>query len=204
MAEFSTPPCPDNWEHCDFCGAGPNDGCMNPDYEKKGKRVSANTCTTHCGKRQCGPMGCSTLRGKSPASTPTGGKAVNLKDIAARHKVSMSLVPEIANIELAQAFRDGAKKYTPFNWRDTPVNLSVYTDAIYRHLALFNAGQDRASDSGLHHLTHIMSGCAIVLDAILNDTLIDDRHPMVDPSVLEEMLEEYRAVNAGEGSFKAA
>lgn len=128
---------------------------------------------------------------------------MNLKDIASRHKVSMSLVPEIANIELAQAFRDGAQKYTPFNWRHTPVNLSVYTDAIYRHLALFNAGQDRASDSNLHHLTHIMSGCAIVLDALLNDTLIDDRHPMVDPTVLEEMLEEYRAANAGKGAVEA-
>jgi hypothetical protein len=24
-------PCPDNWERCDFCGAGPNETCRNPD-----------------------------------------------------------------------------------------------------------------------------------------------------------------------------
>lgn len=153
-------------------------------------------CSTHCGKRQCGMHGCATLRGK--AETPTGGKAVNLKDIAACHKVSLSLVPEVALIELAQAFRDGATKYTPFNWRRSPVNLSVYMDAMHRHLQLYNAGQDKASDSGLHHLTHVMSGCAIVLDALLNDTLIDDRHPMNNPTALEDLLEEYRKKNAGE------
>jgi len=125
-------------------------------------------------------------------------KATNLKDIAARHKVSLSLVPEVALIELAQAFRDGATKYTPFNWRHSPVNLSVYMDAMHRHLQLYNAGQDKASDSGLHHLTHVMSGCAIVLDALLNDTLIDDRHPMNNPDALEYLLEEYRKKNAGE------
>lgn len=26
-----TPPCPDNWQSCDFCGAGPNETCRNPD-----------------------------------------------------------------------------------------------------------------------------------------------------------------------------
>ena len=24
-------PCPDNWQSCDFCGAGPNETCRNPD-----------------------------------------------------------------------------------------------------------------------------------------------------------------------------
>lgn len=71
-------------------------------------------------------------------------------------------------------------------------------DAMHRHLQLYNAGQDKASDSGLHHLTHVMSGCAIVLDALLNDTLIDDRHPMNNPDALEYLLEEYRKKNAGE------
>lgn len=30
-APMMTPPCPDNWQSCDFCGAGPNETCRNPD-----------------------------------------------------------------------------------------------------------------------------------------------------------------------------
>ena len=40
-----------------------------------------------------------------------------------------------------------------------------------------------------------MSGCAILLDAALNDTLIDDRHKLPDPSKLEDVLERYKARN---------
>jgi hypothetical protein len=125
----------------------------------------------------------------------SAAKATNPKDLAAVAKVSTSLVPEIALIELAQAFRDGARKYTPFNWRRAPVKTTVYLDAMERHLLLYRSGQDRASDSRLSHLTHIMSGCAILLDAELNGTLIDDRHKLPDPSKLERVLELYRQQN---------
>lgn len=30
-------PCPDNWERCDFCGAGPNETCRNPDLNATGR-----------------------------------------------------------------------------------------------------------------------------------------------------------------------
>lgn len=124
-----------------------------------------------------------------------GAKETNPKDAAGAPKVSTSLVPEIALIELAQAFRDGAAKYTPFNWRRAPVKTTVYLDAMERHLMLYRAGQDEASDSRLSHLTHIMSGCAILLDAALNDTLIDDRHKLPNPAALELVLERYKRRN---------
>jgi hypothetical protein len=40
-----------------------------------------------------------------------------------------------------------------------------------------------------------MSGCAILLDAMLNETLIDDRHKLPNPKKLELMLELYRRAN---------
>lgn len=135
-------------------------------------------------------------RGNQIVETRSGdAKETNPKDATGAPKVSTSLVPEIALIELAQAFRDGAAKYTPFNWRRAPVKATVYVDAMERHLMLYRAGQDEASDSRLSHLTHIMSGCAILLDAALNDTLIDDRHKLPDPSRLEDVLERYKARN---------
>lgn len=124
-------------------------------------------------------------------------KDVNPKDAAAVSKVSTCLVPDVVLVELGQAFRDGAIKYGPHNWREQPVKTTVYLDAIMRHLMLFRAGQDEASDSGVKHITSVMSGCAILLDAALNGTLIDDRLKMEDPTALEDLLEMYKSQNEG-------
>lgn len=122
-------------------------------------------------------------------------KLRNPKGVAAKFKVSASLVPEIATIELAQAFRNGALKYGPFNWRVEPIATSVYLDAMERHILLYRAGQDVASDSKLSHLTHIMSGCAILLDAQLQGSVTDDRHKWADPDQLELILDQHKETN---------
>lgn len=128
--------------------------------------------------------------------TPTlDVKLRNPKGVAAKFKVSASLVPEIAVIELAQAFRNGALKYGPFNWRVEPIATSVYLDAMERHILLYRAGQDVASDSKLSHLTHIMSGCAILLDAQLQGSVTDDRHKWADPDQLELILDQHKETN---------
>lgn len=131
----------------------------------------------------------------SPEPIPLDVKLRNPKGVAARNKVSSSLVPEIALVELAQAFRNGALKYGPFNWRKEEIATSVYLDAIERHMLLYRAGQDNASDSGLSHLTHIMSSCALLIDAELQGSLIDDREKWADASLLENVIERYRVLN---------
>lgn len=55
------------------------------------------------------------------------------------------------------------------------IPLSIYIDAMIRHLLALREGQDCAPDSGLPHLAHIMAGASIVLDAAACGTLIDDR-----------------------------
>lgn len=167
MTAFSVPPCSDNWERCSFCGAPPGDECRNPDYDKE-RNVAK--------------------------SAP---KDTNPKSAAARAKASLSLVPSVAIFEMAQAFRDGAEKYGPYNWRKDPVSISVYLDAAFRHMELYRVGQDTASDSKLKHVVHAMSCFAILLDAELCGTLIDDRDKMEDPSLLEDFLEHCRVINEG-------
>jgi hypothetical protein len=132
---------------------------------------------------------------KPPKPTKSPPKDTNPKSAAARAKVSLSLVPSVAIFEMAQAFRDGAAKYGPYNWRKDPVSCSVYLDAAFRHIELYRAGQNVATDSGLKHLTHAMSCFAILLDAELCSTLIDDRDHMEDPSLLEDFLEAARLEN---------
>lgn len=38
MPALTIPPCPENWERCDHCGAGPDEGCLQPDYEDNGRK----------------------------------------------------------------------------------------------------------------------------------------------------------------------
>jgi hypothetical protein len=238
------PPCPDNWDACGWCGAGPNETCLNPDlapsdttrhpdfieepnmaigadlggrykYEasldklreradaSKAKRLDrAKDWATELPEDRTTQVQydywvTTGLGPKPPKPTKSQPKDTNPKSAAARSKVSLSLVPSIAILELAQAFRDGAAKYGPYNWREDPVSSSVYLDAAFRHMELYRAGQDIASDSGIKHIVHAMSCFAILLDAKLVGTLIDDRDKMKDPSLLEAFLEDARIHNEG-------
>jgi hypothetical protein len=69
----------------------------------------------------------------------------------------------------------GARKYGPFNWRQTPVSLLTYLDAIERHLMEVRDGRNEDPESRVTPVAHIGACCAIILDAMANGTLIDDR-----------------------------
>lgn len=99
----------------------------------------------------------------------------NPKTAVGAMKLPLDLVPPVAVQHLAAAFKDGATKYGPFNWRDQQVSSSVYYAAALRHLFAWLDGQDNAEDSGVHHLAHVMACCAIVLDAQSVGMLNDNR-----------------------------
>jgi len=101
--------------------------------------------------------------------------SANPKDLAARKKVPLWLVPPALTIGAAEGLADGAKKYGPYNYRDIPVQYSVYIEAIERHIAALKDGEDLAQDSQIHHVKHIAAGCAIILDCLGHGNLIDDR-----------------------------
>ena len=90
-------------------------------------------------------------------------------------KPSMSLCPPVAMQAMARVMRNGADKYGPWNWRDQPISMSVYLDAIGRHWSAMCAGEDLDPDSGLSHLAHIMAGCGIIMDAVDQGCMTDDR-----------------------------
>lgn len=101
----------------------------------------------------------------------------NPKTRVGQLKPSTWAIPRAALYHLGCAMRDGMRKYGIFNWREKRVSASVYADAIDRHLGAFIDGEDYATDSGCHHLAHVMACCAILLDAKENGTLNDDRGP---------------------------
>jgi len=112
----------------------------------------------------------------------------NPKDRAGSKKVNLSLIPPVANIYEAKVMELGAAKYGPYNWRDTPVRLTVYLSATLRHLYAKMDGQDIDPESGQPHDAHIRANMGIILDAKENGTLIDDRKtPGKAPDVLTKV-----------------
>ncbi len=90
-------------------------------------------------------------------------------------KLPFHLLPVPAMIEQSLAHADGGFKYMPNNWHDEPISVSVYAGAILRHLIHFLMGENRADDSQVHHLGHIMACCAMVIDSQARGTLNDNR-----------------------------
>lgn len=99
----------------------------------------------------------------------------NPKDLIGITKPPLNLVPPAAMIHAAEAMRDGADKYGPYNWRAKNVLASIYVGAAMRHLAQYLDGEDIDPKSGVHHLGHAIACCGIILDAESINRLIDDR-----------------------------
>lgn len=90
-------------------------------------------------------------------------------------KPDVSLVPPVAIIGEALAFKLGADKYGPYNWRERTVSSRVYVAAILRHLYSWMDGEDLDPESGAHHLAHLRACAAILMDAQSIGKLNDNR-----------------------------
>lgn len=99
----------------------------------------------------------------------------NPKTVVGLTKPPTRAIPPVAILHLGGAMGDGEVKYGRFNWRDRRVTASVYYDAMMRHMLAWWDGEDVASDSGRHHLAHMMACAAILLDAEASGKLNDDR-----------------------------
>lgn len=99
----------------------------------------------------------------------------NPKTVYGDKKPDVSLVPPVAIIGEAMAFKLGADKYGPYNWRERTVSSRVYVAAILRHLYSWMDGEDLDPESGAHHLAHLRACAAILMDAQSIGKLNDNR-----------------------------
>lgn len=113
----------------------------------------------------------------APAPDPT-----NPKDLLGIKKAPLRCVPHALRILAAPACALGASKYGPYNWRSNAVRMSVYLEAIDRHLAAFADRQDTDPESGASHLSHVAACLAIIADAEGIGKLIDDRPEVPGPA----------------------
>lgn len=115
--------------------------------------------------------------GLLPGLTPDdfAQRSTNPKDRIGITKPPIHLVPPVAVIHEAMAFKDGAAKYGPYNWRGESVSASVYIAACLRHVMSWQDGEAMSQDSRVHHLGHARACLAIILDAESVGMLVDDR-----------------------------
>ncbi len=143
---------------------------------------------------------------QAPKSKALGA---NPKDLLGVKKPSLSKIPAIALLWESLAMMDGAGKYDPYNWRANKVIASIYIDACKRHLDAWLEGQEKADDSGCHHLGHARACLGILLDAQATGNLIDDR-PVTEgssaayQSVLKEVSAAIPAMQQRHKDFHAA
>ncbi len=123
----------------------------------------------------------------------TKSNKVDPKQSQAIKKMNFDSVP-ISLLLMAQpGNQNGADKYGVYNWLDLPdesMSLNTYLNGLQRHLLLFRAGQDFTSDTNVHNLKSMVSGLAVVLDAMLFGKVFDDRIKLSEEQIktLEKLL----------------
>ena len=90
-------------------------------------------------------------------------------------KVSVGLVPPSALIYMSMAFKEGARKYGAYKWREKAVETMTYVHAAERHIMAYLDGENIDPESGNPHLAHAMACLAILVDATELGYLIDNR-----------------------------
>lgn len=95
--------------------------------------------------------------------------------------------------EDAVVHKHGADKYGRLNWRVDPILYSTYKAAMLRHMvAFFDKGEDIDPDSGVSHLAHIRACAAVLRDAQLQGSAIDDRNVIESKSLEVEEGKDWR------------
>ena len=102
-------------------------------------------------------------------------RALNPKDALGSNKLPLELWPASASALGSLGLLDGMLKYGRTNWRAAEVLASIYVGALKRHVDDYHEGITIDPMSGLPVLAHILANGAILGDATMAGTLVDDR-----------------------------
>lgn len=105
----------------------------------------------------------------------SSAKPSNPKDLIGTGKLPMHLWPVTATAMGCIGLLNGHEKYGNLNWRAAGVRVSVYVDALQRHVAAWFEGEECDPDDGVPHLAAALSCLAILVDAQAHGQIIDDR-----------------------------
>lgn len=116
-------------------------------------------------------------------------KPTNPKDMVGVKKVSISRVSSVVLMEMSLGMLEGDRKYGGHNYRVAGVLASVYYDAFMRHAMAWWEGEDIDPESGLNHVTKMLSCLAVLRDGIHTGNWVDDRPPKLKDGWIKELNE---------------
>lgn len=103
-------------------------------------------------------------------------KPSNPKDIIGSTKLPLNLVPKTTMAYLTLGHLEGQLKYGTNNWREAGVRMSIYLDALQRHLAkMSDGGEWEDPVTKVPHLANAITCLSIIIDAYECGKLTDDR-----------------------------
>lgn len=79
-------------------------------------------------------------------------------------KPMFSLIPPLAEQEVAKVLTFGAQKYAPDNWRYVDESFSRYLSAARRHINMVQLGESHDPETGLHHYAHAICCLMFLLE----------------------------------------
>lgn len=147
-------------------------------------------------------MGCVDFCLKS-AADGVDAKATNPKDAVGSDKLPLHLWPQTASAYGCIGLLNGMLKYGRSNWRQAGVRPSIYVDALVRHVTDWFEGQDYDPDDGVHNLAGAAACIAILIDAMVNNRLNDDRQYNPEGgwrrarAEMEPMVKNLKALHSG-------
>lgn len=124
------------------------------------------------------------LKKEAPAEKEVG----NPKDAIGSAKIPLGLIPYSALCCAALAHYEGNLKYGRWNWRGNKVRASIYLDALNRHIAKWVNGEAVDPVTRVPHLGSAIACLNIIIDAAVQNKLIDDRPPKQEYAELEAEL----------------
>jgi hypothetical protein len=124
----------------------------------------------------------------APADLTAIVKESNPKDAIGIKKPPITTVSHGVMMEVGAAMLEGALKYGRHNYREIGVRASVYRDATWRHMALWwDFGEEKASDSGIHHISHAIASLTVLRDGMMMEKWVDDRPPSLPIDLYHEL-----------------
>lgn len=104
-------------------------------------------------------------------------KPTNPKDVVATDKAPLHLVPASFKAYTAIALAEGMMKYGAWNWRPAGARASIYVSALERHMDKWFNGEEHDPETGVPHLANACACLAVLIDALTQGNLTDDRPP---------------------------
>lgn len=99
----------------------------------------------------------------------------NPKQALGLSNIPMTMLSPLANMYGSIGKLNGALKYGTSNFIGTEVIMSIYLDAIKRHISAIEAGEEFDPFDGVPHYSAILANVDILLCSRAAGTLIDDR-----------------------------